>query len=127
MNFITTDQAPQAIGPYSQATQSNGLVFCSGQLGLDPATGKLAGEDVESQTRQALKNLCAVLAAAGANMQDVVKTTVFVTDMNDFPVVNQIYAKAFGDHKPARATVQVARLPLDGKVEIECMAMVNAG
>ena len=127
MESITTDQAPQAIGPYSQATQANGLIFCSGQLGLDPATGKMVADDVESQTRQVLRNLTAVLAAAGATLQDVVKTTVFVADMNDFPMVNQIYAKAFGDHKPARATVQVARLPLDGKVEIECMAMGNVG
>ncbi len=123
MEFIATNKAPRAIGPYSQATRVNSMIFCSGQLGLDPTTGKMIAGDVESQARQVLKNLAAVLAEAGAGLDHVVKTTVFVADMNDFPVVNQIYADAFGPHRPARATVQVARLPLDAKVEIECIAM----
>ncbi len=126
MELINTDQAPQAIGPYSQATKVNGLVFCSGQLGLNPATGKMVGDDVKSQTRQVLENLAAVLKAAGSSLQQVAKTTVFVADMNDFPTVNQIYAEAFDAHKPARATVQVARLPLDARVEIECIAVQNS-
>lgn len=123
MKIITTTQAPEAIGPYAQAIRYGDLVFCSGQLGLDPATGKLAGNDVEAQTRQVLVNLKAVLRATGLRLDHVVKTTVYVTDMNDFPKVNQIYAEAFGEHTPARATVQVAGLPKDGLVEIECIAV----
>lgn len=123
MKMITTDQAPKAIGPYAQAVRYGDMVFCSGQLGLDPASGKLVSHDVEGQTRQALSNLQAVLQAGGLSLDHVVKTTVFVIDMNDFPKVNQIYADAFGTHTPARATVQVSRLPLDGLVEIECIAV----
>ena len=122
METIVTQQAPQAIGPYSQAVRAGDLTFCSGQLGIDPSTGKFAGDDVATQTRQALRNLKAVLAKTGLNLSHVVKTTVFVTDMNDFPEVNRVYAEALGAHKPARATVQVARLPLDGLVEIDCIA-----
>jgi 2-iminobutanoate/2-iminopropanoate deaminase len=123
MKTLTTDQAPAAIGPYAQAVQTGAWVFCSGQLGIDPATGKLVDNTVEPQTRQALKNLRAVLRAGGPDLSDVVKTTVFVADMNDFPQVNQVYAEAFGHHKPARATVQVARLSLDALVEAECIAI----
>ncbi len=123
MRKITSTEAPEAIGPYSQAIAGRSMVFCSGQLGLDPDTGKLAGPDVTSQTRQALKNLEAVLGKAGLTLEHVAKTTVYVTDMNDFPKINTLYAEAFGDHKPARATVQVAGLPLGGLVEIDAIAL----
>jgi 2-iminobutanoate/2-iminopropanoate deaminase len=122
VEIISTEQAPAAIGPYSQAVKSGNLVFCSGQLGINPATKTMA-EGVEQQTLQIFNNLRAVLHAAGCTLTDVVKTTVFLADMADFPTVNKIYAEQFGDHKPARATVQVAHLPLDGQIEIECIAV----
>lgn len=125
MNEIKTDKAPAAIGPYSQAMKAGPFVFCSGQLGIDPATGKLSGADVESQTKQVMKNMRSVLAAAELDLSHVAKTTIFLADMNDFASVNTIYGDAFGDHKPARATVQVARLPLDALVEIECIACIS--
>ena len=118
MNIIQTERAPQAIGPYSQATLVDGWLFTSGQIPLTPA-GELAGGDIESQTEQVFRNLEAVLAAAGASLADVVKTTVFVKDLNDFARLNAIYEKNFGAHKPARSTVEVARLPRDVLVEIE--------
>ena len=113
--------APAAIGPYSQAIAIPGAVYCSGQLGLDPATGDLA-EGVEAQAERALRNLAAVLDAAGATMADVVKTTIFLTDMNDFAAVNGIYARFVPDPPPARSTVAVAALPKGAKVEIEAIA-----
>jgi 2-iminobutanoate/2-iminopropanoate deaminase len=122
MDTIATDEAPQAIGPYSQAIRAGNLVFCSGQLGINPTSGQLA-ETVEAQTQQALKNLTAVLKATGLSPANVTKTTIFLADMNDFKTVNTLYAEAFGAHKPARATVQVARLPLDARVEIDCIAV----
>jgi len=122
MNIVKTPQAPEAIGPYSQAVSTGSLVFCSGQIPLDPATMTLVGETVAEQTRQVLKNLSEVLKAAGSGLNKVVKTTVFLKDMNDFVEMNEVYATFFGDHKPARATVEVARLPKDVKVEIECIA-----
>jgi len=122
MDRITTDSAPEAIGPYSQAVRAGGFLFCSGQLGLDPATKQLAGKDIETQTLQVFKNIREILAASGLDLTDVVKTTVFLSDMADFPVVNALYAKEFGDHKPARSTIEVARLPLEALIEIECMA-----
>jgi 2-iminobutanoate/2-iminopropanoate deaminase len=122
MEIIATDQAPEAIGPYSQAVRSGNLVFCSGQLGIQPASGHL-GDGVAAQTRQALENLAAVLKAAGCGLSNVTKTSIFLADMNDFKTVNAIYAEAFGEHKPARATVEVARLPLDACVEIDCIAI----
>jgi len=122
MNIIKTPQAPEAIGPYSQAVSTGSLVFCSGQIPLDPATMTLVGETVAEQTRQVLKNLSEVLKGAGSGLNKVVKTTVFLKDMNDFVEMNEVYATFFGDHKPARATVEVARLPKDVKVEIECIA-----
>ena len=121
---ITTQAAPAAVGPYSQAIKTSNLVFASGQLGLDPTTGKLQ-EGVEAQTRQALANLAAVLAAAGASMADVVKTTIFVVDIAQFATVNAVYATAFPSPPPARSTVQVAALPLGGLVEIEATALVS--
>ncbi|MCZ6754916.1 MAG: RidA family protein [Gemmatimonadetes bacterium] len=122
MDFVTTDQAPAAIGPYSQATIVGDLVFTAGQVALDPASGTVIEGGIEAQTARVLENLAAVLAAAGSSLSQVVKTTVFLTDMADFPAMNQVYAQAFGDHKPARATVAVAGLPLGVRVEIEAVA-----
>jgi 2-iminobutanoate/2-iminopropanoate deaminase len=119
---VSTENAPGAIGPYSQAIKVNGMVFCSGQIPIDPATGQFVSEDVAAQTEQVLKNLDAVLRAAGSSLGSVVKTTVFLADMNDFAAMNEVYGKFFSDNKPARATVQAARLPRDAKVEIECIA-----
>lgn len=121
---INTNSAPAAIGPYSQAIRSGDLVYTSGQIGLDPESGKLA-EGVEAQTHQVLKNLAAVLAAAGASFADVVKTTIFLTDMADFQTVNVIYATQFTSEPPARSTVQVAGLPRHALVEIEAVARAS--
>ncbi len=122
--IVSTDKAPGAIGPYSQAVKAGGMVFCSGQIPLDPATGEFVSDDISEQTEQVLKNLGEVLAAAGSSFANVVKTTIFLADMNDFTTVNQVYGLYFSDNKPARATVQAARLPRDAKVEIECIALV---
>jgi len=119
---VSTENAPGAIGPYSQAIKVNGLVFCSGQIPIDPATGQFVSDDVAAQTEQVLKNLDAVLQAAGSSLGSVVKTTVFLADMNDFAAMNDVYGQFFSENKPARATVQAARLPRDAKVEIECIA-----
>lgn len=122
--IVSTENAPGAIGPYSQAVKTGNMVFCSGQIPIDPATGEFVSNDVAEQTEQVLKNLSAVLEAAGTNLGNVVKTTVFLADMNDFAVFNEVYAKYFSDNKPARATVQAARLPRDARVEIECIAVI---
>ncbi|WP_027183739.1 Rid family detoxifying hydrolase [Desulfovibrio inopinatus] len=119
--FITTDGAPAAVGPYSQATCTDGTVYVSGQLGLIPETMKLA-EGFEAQTKQALKNLGAILKAAGCGVTDIVSVDVFLIDMGEFKTLNGIYAEFMGDHKPARAAIQVAALPLGGLVEIKCVA-----
>ena len=124
--IINTDKAPAAIGPYSQAISINGMLFTSGQLGIDPATGALP-EGVEAQTEQSLKNLDAILIEAGCAKTDVVKTTVFIKNMGDFPTVNGIYERFFGEHKPARSCIEVARLPKDGLVEIEAVAVKEDG
>lgn len=121
---ISTINAPGAIGPYSQAIKAGGMVFCSGQIPIDPATGEFVSEVVSEQTEQVLKNLSEVLAAAGTSLDNVVKTTVFLADMNDFAEMNEVYGRYFSDNKPARATVQAARLPRDAKVEIDCIAFV---
>ena len=121
---ISTPQAPAAIGPYSQAIRTGNLLFASGQLGLDPATGNLA-EGIEAQTRQALVNLQAVLAASGGSVANVVKTTIFLADMADFATVNAIYGELFRHEPPARSTVQVAALPKGGLVEIEIIARLD--
>ncbi len=121
---ISTENAPGAIGPYSQAIKAGNMVFCSGQIPIDPSTGEFVSQDVAEQTRQVFKNLIAVLDAAGAGLADVVKTTVFLADMGEFAAMNDVYAEFFGDHKPARATVQAARLPRDARVEIECVAVL---
>ena len=121
---IKTENAPQAIGPYSQAIEANGFVFASGQIAIDPATGDLdAGLDVEQQTRQVLKNLKAVLEAAGSSMAQVVKCTVFLQDLNDYSAMNAVYGEFFPAPYPARAAVEVSRLPKDVKVEIEAIAV----
>ena len=122
--IISTEKAPGAIGPYSQAVKTGGMVFCSGQIPIDVATGEFVSNDVAEQTEQVLKNLSAVLEAAGTSLNNVVKTTVFLADMNDFTAMNEIYAKYFSENKPARATVQAARLPRDARVEIECVAVI---
>lgn len=119
---IETPAAPAAIGPYSQALVCNGLVFTAGQIPLDPATGQLIEGDVGQQTRRVMQSLQAILESAGASLQTVVKTTVFLGDMNDFTAMNAVYAEFFGDHKPARSTIQAARLPRDVKVEIDAIA-----
>lgn len=120
---IATAKAPAAVGPYSQAIKANGFVFTAGQLGLDPATGKLVEGDVTDQARQALKNLQAILEAAGSSLEQVVKVTVFLKDINDFKRVNEVYAEFFKASPPARSAVQVAALPLGGLVEIEAVAV----
>jgi 2-iminobutanoate/2-iminopropanoate deaminase len=122
IGVIRTGDAPEAIGPYSQATTVDGWVFCSGQIPLDPHSGELVEGDVAAQTEQVMRNLRAVLAAAGASLDRVVKTTVFLADLADFQAMNQVYASNFGEHRPARATVQAAGLPKDVSVEIECVA-----
>jgi len=123
MITIQTDKAPAAIGPYSQAIGAGDYLFCSGQLGIDPATKALAGATIELQAAQVFKNIKAVLNEASLDMENVVKTTVFLADLKHFPVVNELYAKQFRGHKPARSTVQVARLPMDALIEIECIAL----
>jgi 2-iminobutanoate/2-iminopropanoate deaminase len=122
MEIVSTENAPGAIGPYSQAIKAAGLVFCSGQIPIDPITGEFVSGGVTEQTRQVLNNLKAVLAAAGSGLSLVVKTTVFLADMNDFTAMNEVYGEFFSENKPARATVQAARLPRDARVEIECIA-----
>ena len=120
--IIATTEAPQAIGPYSQGWIVGDTIYTSGQLGIDVSTGKLA-DGIEAQTHAALKNLKAVLKEAGADLNNLVKTTVFVKDLADFATVNQIYGTYFDTEYPARSCVQVAKLPLDGLVEIECVAV----
>jgi len=122
---VQTDKAPKAIGPYSQAIIADDFVFCSGQIPIDPATGNIVEGSIEDQTRQVLKNLGAVLEAAGTSYDGVVKTTVFLQDMNDFAKMNAVYAEFFKAPNPARAAVQVARLPRDVKVEIEAVAFLK--
>lgn len=122
---VRTDRAPRAIGPYSQAIVANGLVFCAGQIGADPAAGGLVAGGVPEQAEQALKNLAAVLEAAGSDLDHVVKTTVFLADMNDFAAMNEIYARHFKTDPPARSTVQAARLPRGALIEIEAIAVLN--
>jgi 2-iminobutanoate/2-iminopropanoate deaminase len=125
MKLISTKEAPQAIGPYSQAIEANGFIFTSGQIALRP-DGTLQDGDIERQTHQVMKNLYYVLEAAGAHFNDVVKTTIFLADMNDFAKVNEVYAHYFGLHKPARSTVAVKTLPKNVLVEIECIALAGA-
>jgi 2-iminobutanoate/2-iminopropanoate deaminase len=121
---ITTPHAPAAIGPYSQAIRYGQLIYTSGQVALDPSTGKMVGDDVQTQTHRVIQNLQAVLESAGASLKSVIKTTVFLTQMSDFQAVNAVYASYFTGITPARSTVAVAELPLKALVEIECVALV---
>ncbi len=121
---IQTEKAPKAIGPYSQAIRTDTMVYTAGQIGIDPASGELIAAGVEEQTRQALTNVRNVLEAAGSSMENVVKTTVFLKDMNDFSKMNAIYAEFFGENPPARSTIAVAGLPKGGLVEIETVALL---
>ena len=121
---VHTDQAPAAIGPYSQGIVAHGFVYTAGQIPLDPATGTLVEGDIAVQTERVMRNVQAVLQAAGADLSTVVKTTVFLRDMGDFAAMNEVYGRWFGDHAPARSTVQAARLPRDVAVEIEAIAVV---
>lgn len=122
MEIIATGKAPAAIGPYSQAVKSNGLLFCSGQIPLNPETGEMVSGGIRQETEQVMKNLKAVLAAAGTGFDRVLKTTIYLVDMADFPQVNEVYSSYFSMAKPARATVAVAALPRGAKVEIDAIA-----
>lgn len=122
LTAVSSSEAPKAIGPYSHAVKAGDLVYTSGQIGLSPATGTMVGDDIATQTHQALKNLKAVLESSGSDMAHVVKVTVFLKDLNDFAKMNDIYKDYFPAIKPARSTVQVARLPKDALIEIECVA-----
>jgi 2-iminobutanoate/2-iminopropanoate deaminase len=122
--FVSSDKAPKAIGPYSQGVIANGLLYTAGQVALDPATGQLVSGDVKAQTARVMENLQAVLKAAGTSFGKVVKTTVFLASMDDFAAMNEVYAHAFGDHKPARSTVAVKTLPRNALVEIDIVALV---
>ena len=124
-DIITTDRAPRAIGPYSQAVRAGDLVFASGQIPIDPATSEFVAGGVAEQTEQVLRNLTAVFEAAGVGMNQIVKTTVFLADMDDFTAMNEVYGRFFGAEPPARATVQAARLPRDARVEIEAIAVIG--
>jgi 2-iminobutanoate/2-iminopropanoate deaminase len=124
MQFHHTDSAPKAIGPYSQAVEVDGWLYTSGQVALDPASGEMAGGGFEAQARQVLDNLRHVLASAGCTFQNVVKATVYVVDLADFPKLNALYAEVMGDHRPARSTVQVAGLPKGALVEIDLVAKI---
>ena len=122
MKAIKTDKAPKKVGPYSPAIEHGDLIFCSGQIGKDPVTDKLV-EGIENQTTQVVKNLEQVLIAAGSSLNKIVKTTIFLADMNDYTKVNEVYGSFFTENKPARSTVQVAKLPIGALIEIECIAI----
>ncbi len=122
---ISTKKAPGAIGPYSQGMKSGNMIFTSGQLGLNPETGELENSDIRKEAKQSLENLKAVIEAAGGSLNDVIKTTVFIKDMNQFGDINEVYGEYFSDNKPARSCVEVARLPKDGNIEIEAVALVK--
>ena len=123
IQVVATPKAPQALGPYSQAIVANGFVFTSGQIALDPKTNSLVDGSIEEQTKQVLENLSNVLESVGGSLKRALKTTVFLQDMSDFSAMNKVYSEYFPDHKPARSTVQVAKLPLNAKVEIELVAL----
>ncbi|MBS1904135.1 MAG: reactive intermediate/imine deaminase [Bacteroidetes bacterium] len=126
IEHIQTSNAPAPIGPYSQAVHTGTLLFCSGQIALDPATGQMVTSSIEEETRLVLRNLVAVLEAGGASAASVVKTTIFLTNMADFPAVNALYEEVFGASKPARSTIAVAALPKAGRIEIEAIAVVRS-
>ncbi len=123
MKILHTDKAPAAVGPYCQAVQVGDMIFTSGQLAIDPANGNLINDDIEKATRRSLDNVKAILEEAGSSLEKVVKTTIFLDDMNNFAKVNEVYGEYFSNHKPARSCVQVARLPKDAIVEIEVIAL----
>ncbi|MGE5672017.1 MAG: RidA family protein [Fibrobacterota bacterium] len=123
MKIITSKNAPSAIGPYSPGIFHNGMLFLSGQLGIDPQSGALVADDTAQQAEQVMKNMKTLLNETGFDFNNVVKTTIFLQSLDDFKIVNEIYARYFGDHKPARSTVQVAKLPLGAKVEIESISI----
>jgi len=125
LKTLATDAAPAAIGPYSQAIVAGPLVFTAGQIPLNPVTMELVGDDIATQTEQVLRNLAGILEAAGGTLANVVKTTVFLADMDEFTAMNEVYARHFGDHRPARSTVQAARLPKDVRVEIDAIAHIG--
>ena len=126
IELVRTPEAPGAIGPYSQATIADGQVYTAGQIALDPASGQVVDGGVQAQTRQVMENLAAILRAAGSDFSQVVKTTVYLVDMNDFPAMNEVYATAFGEHRPARSTVAVSALPKGVRVEIDAIARTPA-
>jgi len=123
--IISTDKAPGAIGPYSQAIKTDTMVFVSGQLALEPATGELVNNDIKSETRQAMENLRSILKAAGSSLDKVVKTTLYITSMDDFPRINEVYGEFFSETPPARACVEVSCLPKNANVEVEAVALLN--
>lgn len=123
MEFIATDHAPRAIGPYSQATVVGNVIYAAGQIALDPVSMEMVGKNVVEQTDRVLQNLAAVLEAAGSGLQHVLKTTVFLADIADFPAMNEVYARHFGSHRPARSTVAVGTLPKNARVEIDAIAL----
>ncbi|HTZ72555.1 MAG TPA: RidA family protein [Candidatus Aquilonibacter sp.] len=122
--IVSTDKGPKAIGPYSQAVRANGFLFTAGQVALDPATGVVVGGDIAAQTERVLENLKAIVEAAGSRLDQAVKATVYLKDMNDFPAMNEVYGKYFAHNPPARSTVEVARLPKDVRVEIDLILLV---
>lgn len=124
-NVVATDEAPKAIGPYSQAIVYNGVAYLSGQIPLDPATGQVIDGDIVAQTTRVLENLKAVLDASGSSLDRVLKTTVYIQDMREFAKMNEVYGEYFGDKPPARSTIEAARLPRDARVEIDCIAIVG--
>lgn len=124
LRFLATEKAPAAVGPYSQGVKAENIIYTSGQLPIDPATGELSKGDIQKETKLCLENVKAVLESAHATVEDLVKVTVFVTDMNDFSKINEVYAEFFGDHKPARSLVQVAALPKGADIEIEGIAII---
>ena len=123
-DIVTTDRGPKPIGPYSQAVKANGFLYLSGQVALDPKTNEMTGADIRQQTERVLENIKGIVEAAGSNLHHVIKTTVFLNDMNEFPQMNEVYARYFSAAPPARSTVQVARLPKDALVEIEVIAAI---
>jgi len=125
MEYIHSTRAPKAVGPYSQAIRYHDLLYLSGQIGLVPETGRLTGETLKSQALQVMRNLAAVLNEAGATTSDIIKVTIYLTEMEDFPVLNELYAEWLGDHRPARATVAVAALPLGALVEMDLIARIR--
>lgn len=122
--IVATEHGPKAIGPYSQAVKANGFVFTAGQVALDPATGTMVGAEIKAQTERVMENLKGIVEASGSSLHKVVKTTVFLKDMNDFAAMNEVYARYFPSAPPARSTVEVARLPKDARVEIEVIALL---